>query len=68
MIVFESIPDRFLNGFDENVISGQRSIRIFGKRFMESEMASILVEVLLKKTTKFIENQQNTLTLLLDSM
>ena len=34
---------RFLNGFEENVISGQRSIRIFGKRFMESEMTSILV-------------------------
>ena len=30
--------------FEENVISGQRSIRIFGKRFMESEMTSILVQ------------------------
>ena len=35
---------RFLNGFEENVISGQRSIRIFGKRFMESEMTIILVQ------------------------
>ena len=37
--------DRFFEGFEENVISGQRSIRIFGKRFMESEMTSILVKV-----------------------
>ena len=29
----------------ENVISGQRSIRIFGKRFMESKMTSILVRL-----------------------
>ena len=36
--------DRFFDGFEENVISGQRSIRIFGKRFMESEMTSILVQ------------------------
>ena len=36
--------DRFLDGFEENVISGQRSIRIFGKLFMESEMTSILVQ------------------------
>ena len=33
-----------LNGFEEDVISGPRSIRIFGKRFMESEMTSILVQ------------------------
>ena len=33
-----------LNGFEENVISGQRSIRIFGKLFMETEMTSILVQ------------------------
>jgi hypothetical protein len=38
-----STHDRFLDGFEENLISGQRSIRIFGKRFMESEMTSILV-------------------------
>ena len=35
----------FLAGFEEYVISAQRSIRNFGKRFMESEMASILVKV-----------------------
>ena len=40
---FWATGDRFLDGFEENVISGQRSIRIFGKRFMESEMTSILV-------------------------
>ena len=54
--------DRFLDGFEENVISGQRSIRIFGKRFMESEMTSILVQGVgpeQGKTTKFFENQQN---------
>ena len=34
----------FLNGFEENVISGQRSIRIFGKLFMESGMTNILVQ------------------------
>ena len=41
---FWATGDRFLDEFEENVISGQRSIRIFGKRFMESEMASILVQ------------------------
>ena len=35
---------RFLDGFEENLISGQRIIRIFGKRFMESEMTSVLVQ------------------------
>ena len=35
----------FLAGFEEYVISAQRSIRNFGKRFMESEMTSILVKV-----------------------
>ena len=52
---------RFLDGFEENVISGQRSIRIFGKRFMESEMTSILVQGVgpeQEKTTKFFEKQQ----------
>ena len=44
--------DRFLDGFEENVISGPRSIRIFGKRFMESEMTSILVKVLLSRQNK----------------
>ena len=41
---FRSTHDRFLDGFEENLISGQRSIRIFGKRFMESEMTRILVQ------------------------
>ena len=36
---------RFLDGFEENVISAMLRIRIFGKRFMESEMTSILVKV-----------------------
>ena len=35
---------RFLNGNEQYVISAQRRIRIFGKRFMESEMTSILVQ------------------------
>ena len=51
--------DRFLNGFEESVISGQRSIRIFGKRFMESEMTSILVQGTRPeqgKTNKLLEN------------
>ena len=42
---FRATGDRFLDGFEENVISGPRSIRIFGKRFMESEMPSISVKV-----------------------
>ena len=46
--------DRFLNGFEENVISGQRSIRIFGKRFMESEMTSILVQGGRSRTEKVV--------------
>ena len=57
---FRSTHDRFLDGFEENVISGQRSIRIFGKRFMESEMTSILVQGTgpeQGKTTKLLENQ-----------
>ena len=41
---FWATGDRLLDGFEENVISGQRSIRIFGKLFMENEMTSILVE------------------------
>ena len=36
--------ERFLDGFGENVISELRSIRIFGKRFIESEIATILVQ------------------------
>ena len=36
---------RFLAPNVEGVIPAQRRIRIFGKRFMESEMASILVKV-----------------------
>ena len=47
---------------EENVISGQRNIRIFGKRFMESEMTSILVQGVGPEqgnTTKFFENHQN---------
>ena len=59
---FWATGDRFLDGFEENVISGQRSIRIFGKRLMESEMTSILVQGSgpeQEKTTKFIETQQN---------
>ena len=43
---------RFLAGNVQYVISAQRRIRIYGKRFVESEMGSILVEVLQKKTTK----------------
>ena len=37
---------RFLAPNVEGVIPAQRRIRIFGKRFMESEMGSILVKVL----------------------
>ena len=36
---------RFLAPNVEGVIPAQRRIRIFGKRFMESEMGSILVKV-----------------------
>ena len=53
---------RFLAGNVQYVISAQRRIRIFGKRFMESEMTSILVQGVgpeQEKTTKFFENQQN---------
>ena len=60
--------DRFLNGFGENVISGQRSIRIFGKRFMESEMTSILVhgvgpeqeKVVFFKNHDFVNRKSNS--------
>ncbi len=41
--VFPPRGRRFLDGNVEYVISAQRRIRIFGKRFMESEMTSILV-------------------------
>jgi len=47
--IFPSPQHRFLTGNVESMIPAQRRIRIFGKRFMESEMGSILVEVLLKK-------------------
>ena len=50
---FRATGDRFLDGFEENVISGQCSIRIFGKRFKESKMTRT------GKTIKFFENQQN---------
>ena len=36
--------DRYLVGNGQYVISAQRSIRIFGKRFMESGITSILVQ------------------------
>ena len=41
---FPSREPRFLDGNEQYVISAQRSIRNFGKRFMESEMTSILVQ------------------------
>ena len=63
MIAFESIPDRFLNGFEENVISGQRSIRIFGKRFMESEMTSILVQGVGPEQEKLLNSSKTSKTL-----
>jgi hypothetical protein len=37
--------DPFSAGNVQSVVSASLSIRIFGKRFMESEMASILVKV-----------------------
>ena len=43
--VFQPRGRRFLDGNVEYVIPAQRRIRIFGKRFMESEMGSILVKV-----------------------
>ena len=54
---------RFLNGFEENVISGQRSIRIFGKRFMESEMASILVQGVGPEQEKLLNYSKTSKTL-----
>ena len=41
--VFQPRGRRFLDGNVEYVIPAQRRIRFFGKRFMESEMTSILV-------------------------
>ena len=44
----KTFPARELRSLDGNgqyVMSAQRSIRNFGKRFMESEMTSILVKV-----------------------
>ena len=55
--------DRFLNGFEENVISGQRSIRIFGKRFMESEMTSILVQGVGPEQEKLLNSSKTSKTL-----
>ena len=66
-LTLRSTGDRFLDGFEENVISGQRSIRIFGKRFMESEMTVILVQgvgpdqkkVLFSKNHYFVNSKSN---------
>ena len=54
---------RFLNGFEENVISGQRSIRIFGKRFMESEMTIILVQGVGPEQEKLLNSSKTSKTL-----
>ena len=60
--------DRFLDGNGQYVISAQRSIRIFGKRFMESGMTSILVlgvgpgqkKVVFSKNRDFVNRKFNS--------
>ena len=56
----------FSTNLDAAPISDDIRFWIFEKRLRIHDFTAIFVGVLLKKTTKFMENQQNTLNLLLN--